>query len=277
MEVIENSGREFDCEFEAPIYQEDMHDEDECPPQPNSNENRQQDSNLKDTHLTADDAERIEIELKGLHDTYKTAIKTMKDTRHELDKEMTRQTPSNWELEHQQKRKSDNEEQIDQMTVAIASMKFQLPILRESCRLCPTGWVLMNSVCYYFAFSNVDGTKTWKRARNFCQDDGGDLVIMDSKDKVNLTVNALRNYYTDSTSPSSFWIGLNYIHEEETWKWLNGTSLAEGYWDDGEPTVSGTDACANVYPKQNFFKSWSSTLCNEKKKWICEKAPIIIS
>ena len=89
------------------------------------------DSKLRDTHLTTDDVERIENELNKLKDTYTTAIKTMKDTRQQLDNEMSRQTPTNWELEHQQKVKSGFEQEIDEMTVAIASMKSQLPVLRE--------------------------------------------------------------------------------------------------------------------------------------------------
>ncbi|XP_060938991.1 macrophage mannose receptor 1-like [Limanda limanda] len=313
MEVKGNTDGDFNIEFEMPIYQEDLHDEKEYPPHLNSNKKRQQVSmldmapgrhdrqavlslailaavllivdislgvyysKLTDTHLTTDDVERIENELNKLQDTYKTAIKTMADARHQLDKEMSRQTPTNWELEHQQKIKSGYEEEIEQMTVAIASMKSQIPVLRDGCRYCPMGWVFVNSACYYFSYSNRDGARSWQKAREFCQNDGGDLVIIDSKDKENSTVNALRNPYKGSRSSDAFWIGLRLIHEEKTWKWWDGTSMAEGYWDDLEPIYSGGEICATVNPRQNFFKAWSTTGCGSGRKWICEKAPTAVN
>lgn len=53
----------------------------------------------------------------------------------------------------------------------------------DGCKHCPPGWFLINSVCYYFSSSVRDGHKTWQKAREFCQVHGGDLLIIDSKDK----------------------------------------------------------------------------------------------
>ena len=53
----------------------------------------------------------------------------------------------------------------------------------DGCKHCPPGWLLMNSVCYYFSFSNKAGLKSWQKAREFCQMHGGDLLVIDSKDK----------------------------------------------------------------------------------------------
>lgn len=50
------------------------------------------------------------------------------------------------------------------------------------CTHCTPGWILMNSVCYFFYFSN-NGGKSWQSARQHCQTHGGDLVVLDSKDK----------------------------------------------------------------------------------------------
>lgn len=41
----------------------------------------------------------------------------------------------------------------------------------------------MNSVCYYFPFSNAAGLKSWQKAREFCRIYGGDLLVIDTKDK----------------------------------------------------------------------------------------------
>lgn len=74
-----------------------------------------------------------------------------------------------------------------------------------------------------------------------------------------------------------FWIGLRDVHEEGTWRWLDGTRLVEGYWKDGEPNDVNSEDCATVYPKENFFKAWNDNSCEVKHKWICEKAPTSMS
>ncbi|XP_062253296.1 CD209 antigen-like protein B [Platichthys flesus] len=313
MEVKGKTVGDFDGEFEMPIYQEELHDEEEQPPHFNSNEKRRQVSmlimapgrhdrqavlslailaavllivdislgvhysKLTDTHLTTYDVERIENELNQLQDTYETAIKTMSDARHQLDSEMSRQRPTNWELEHQQIIKSGFEKEIDEMTVSIASMKSQIPVLHDSCRYCPMGWVFVNSACYYFSYSQRDGARSWQKARQFCQDDGGDLVIIDSKDKENSTVSALQKQYRGSPTPDTFWIGLRLIRGEKIWKWWDGTSLAEGYWEDLEPIDSGGEICVEVFPRENFFKAWKTSGCGSGRKWICEKAPTAVN
>uniref|UniRef100_A0A8D3C291 C-type lectin domain-containing protein n=1 Tax=Scophthalmus maximus TaxID=52904 RepID=A0A8D3C291_SCOMX len=315
MEINENSGCNSDGGLNTLIYQEDLEDNEQYLSHPNSNQNRQQVSmfnvasgrhsrlvvvslallaavllivdislgvhynKLTDNHLTIDDTEHIENEMNKLQDTYKTAIETMKGAKKQLDSEMSRQTLTNWELQHQTKRQDKNVAQIDQLTQSIASMKSRLPMINDGCRHCPPGWFSINSVCYFFAFSNFAGSRTWQKAREYCQMHGGDLVVIDSKDKENSTINVLLTNNADSASTDGFWIGLRYFPEEESWKWLDGTALVEGYWNDGEPNDSSGDRepCAAVYPRENFFEAWSSVGCGLKKKLICEKAPTSIN
>lgn len=176
------------------------------------------DNQLKNIHLTLGDTEHIADELAKLQDTYKTAIKSMEGYKKQQDSEMSRQKQTNWELEHQTKRRTEYDAQVVKMTKDIAALRSHLPMIRESCftiivyhknvkstmmcfytfmcsccsllfslatdngcRHCTPGWILMNSVCYYFSFS--DKMASWKNAREFCQMYGGDLVVIDSKDK----------------------------------------------------------------------------------------------
>lgn len=229
---------------------------------------------LTDTHLTLDDTERISKELGDLQDTYKAAVETMKDARKQLDSEMSRQTQTNWEFEHQTKRSSDYKSQIETITKEIETMRSHLPMISNGCKHCPAGWILMNSVCYYFPLKS-DQVKNWKESRDFCQLHGGDLIIINSQDKENFTVNFLINH--KSTPPMGFWIGLRDLHEEGTWKWWDGTFLYEGYWHDGEPNNLHEEDCAAVYPIENFFKAWNDAGCGSRMKWICEKAPTAMS
>ncbi|XP_050934304.1 uncharacterized protein LOC108892423 [Lates calcarifer] len=303
MERRENSRCNSDGGFNTLICQEDLYDD------PPSNQNRRQVSmsnmipgrqgrlavvslalfaavllivdislgvhynRLTDTHLTIDDTEHIENELNKLQETYKTAIKTMKDAKKQVDSEMSRQTQTNWELEHQTKRTSDYEAQIKKITGDIASLRSHLPMIHDGCRHCPAGWLLMNLVCYYFPFSDGAGYKTWQKAREFCQMHGGDLAVIDNKDKENATVRVLINNHDASKNINGFWIGLRDLHEEGTWKWLDGTILVEGYWNDGEPNNQDNEDCAAIYPRSNPFKAWNDAPCNYNLKWICEMVP----
>lgn len=91
------------------------------------------DNKLTDTHLTLHDTEHISSELIKLQDTYKTAIETMKGAKKELDREMSRQTQTNWEFEHQTKRTKDYEVQIDQINKDLGTMRSHLPMISETC------------------------------------------------------------------------------------------------------------------------------------------------
>lgn len=233
---------------------------------------------LKGARLPLDDKESVSNELTKLQDTYKAAVETMKVHKKELESEKSRQTQTNWEFEHQMRRSTNYENQLVKLTKDVAALRQNFPLIKEGCRRCPPGWILMNSMCYYFPFSDINGYKTWKNAREYCQLYGGDLAVIDSKDKENSTVNYLINNLKEDSN-MGFWIGLKDSNEEGTWRWTNGTILVEGYWDDGEPNNNnnGAEDCAALYRKENFFMAWKDAQCETAIKWICEKAPTSMS
>uniref|UniRef100_A0A669BIL1 C-type lectin domain-containing protein n=1 Tax=Oreochromis niloticus TaxID=8128 RepID=A0A669BIL1_ORENI len=212
---------------------------------------------LTDTYFTLDDTERISKELIDLQDTYKTAVERMKSTKKRLNSNISHQKLTSWELEHQTKRRNDYKSQIEKITKEIETMRSYLPMLSKAC------------------FTIFISHKIVRESRDFCQLQGGDLIIIDSRDEEVY-------YYEDASgmmpqsnpkSPKAFWIGLSDVQEEGTWKWWDGTFLTEGYWNDGEPNDVSNEDCAALYPKANFFKSWNDVRCDTQMKWICEKAP----
>ena len=48
---------------------------------------------------------------------------------------------------------------------------------------CPSGFLLLNSSCYYFSYSDshesVAGLKSWQDSRSDCINRGADLVVID--------------------------------------------------------------------------------------------------
>nr|XP_046268894.1 C-type lectin domain family 4 member M-like [Scatophagus argus] len=312
MENRQNSGCNFDAGFNTLICEEDLHEEG-YPPNPFPQHGKRQVStyrtrpwrhcgpaevslallaavllmvdiglgvhynNLRDSHLTTEDIELINNEMFALQDTYKNAIKSMNNYKKQLDNEMSRQTKTNWEFEHQTKRTTDYKANIVKMTSDIAGLREHFPKIDYGCKHCPVGWIFMNSQCYYFPFSDADGQKPWQKAREFCQTHGGDLAVIDSKEKENSTVNHLLTKI-GFESGLGFWIGLRKSNEEGTWKWLDGTTLIEGYWMDGEPNNIDKEICVGVYSRKNMFKAWNDVRCEvTQMKWVCEKAPTSLS
>ncbi|XP_026166431.1 CD209 antigen-like protein E isoform X2 [Mastacembelus armatus] len=264
MEKPEMPRGNFDDGFNTLICQEELHNGDHIS-YPYSNLGNQQDNRLTDTHLASDKTQQV-------RDNNKTAIEILKK---QLKTELNRQKKTKWELDHQTRSKANNLAQIDKIKKDIASMKSHLPMIRNGCRHCPPGWILMNSMCYYFSFLESAGLKTWQKAREYCKLHKGDLAIINNQDKVNATVSVLINKQDPSKVSSGFWIGLSDMKEEGAWKWVDETILTEGYWKDGEPNDTNNEDCAAVYPVENFFQAWNDARCENAKKWICEKAPLL--
>lgn len=91
------------------------------------------DNDLKDTHLTPEDTERISQDLTALQDTYKAAIESMNDYMKQRNMEESRQTQTNWEMEHQTKRSTDYKKTVAKMTEDIASLRYHLPMTSKNC------------------------------------------------------------------------------------------------------------------------------------------------
>ncbi|XP_030247934.1 C-type lectin domain family 4 member M-like [Sparus aurata] len=231
--------------------------------------------------LTDGDRTLMDIsgEVSKLQASYNTAIQRRDEAKKQLAQAISEQQLIKWELEHEKRRTKDYEKQTDRIRMEIAALKSHMPMMKEGCRHCLPGWTYTNSLCYYFAFSETTSRRSWQEARLFCTRRGGDLAMVDSREK-HLAIIELLNNYQDPSRPishSGFWIGLRDVEEEGVWKWQDGTRLSEGYWNDGEPNNSGNEDCAAAYPRSNPYKSWNDAPCSYDLKWICEMAPRLTS
>uniref|UniRef100_A0A1A7WPF2 C-type lectin domain-containing protein n=2 Tax=Iconisemion striatum TaxID=60296 RepID=A0A1A7WPF2_9TELE len=230
-------------------------------------------NNLKDAHLTLGHVERIGKAMDELQQPQKSTVKPTVGAHKQLDSDEQDQQETTWELEHLTKTNKAYQAQIEEITKNNEYMKSHLPMIAGGCERCPSGWILMNSACYYFSISEAEGIKTWNQAREFCQIYGGDLLVIDSKDKQKAVVAHLVRNGKPTEVFTGFWFGLRDSHVEGKWKWLDGTDLVEGFWNDGEPNDINNEDCGAVYDRKNFFKAWNDVRCEVKLKWICEKAP----
>ncbi|KAG9259859.1 CD209 antigen-like protein D, partial [Astyanax mexicanus] len=119
------------------------------------------------------------------------------------------------------------------------------------------GWTYFRSSMYYLSAE----TKTWSEARQHCKEKGADLVIINSEEEQTF----LDEKYGET------WIGLTDQDIEGVWKWVDGSSLASGYWKSGEPNNYGDEDCVASGYKGWKTWSWHDFSCSYETHWICEK------
>lgn len=165
----------------------------------------------------------ISGEVSKLQASYNTAIQRRDEAKKQLAQAISEQQLTKWELEHEKRRTKDYEKQTDRIRMEIAALKSHMPMISESlflifffllilcfvtfyqihenwlnrqhimfpfslvteegCRHCLPGWTYTNSLCYYFAFSEAISRRPWQEARLFCTRRGGDLAVVDSREK----------------------------------------------------------------------------------------------
>ncbi|XP_016358506.1 CD209 antigen-like protein C [Sinocyclocheilus anshuiensis] len=100
--------------------------------------------------------------------------------------------------------------------------------------------------------------KSWTESRQDCKDRGADLIIINNREEQGLV---------KQLSVGTFvWTGLTDSDVEGRWKWVDGSTLASGFWGSGEPNGHRGENCVVSYASW-----WYDYPCNTAFKWICEK------
>ncbi|KAK2843592.1 hypothetical protein Q7C36_011807 [Tachysurus vachellii] len=216
----------------------------------------------------------ISSQLTQLQADHRSLTESKNALKNKHDEDVRKITTMQINLNRETRLKNDLNSQKQKLEEDKKKLQSQILNLEGNCGKCLPNWVLMNSTCFYFAVSSTTPRKGWDGGRDDCKKKGADLVVIDSKEKQEFIVESLKalrynlpfNYY------NGFWIGLKDDHTEGIWKWLNGTTLKEGYWMDGEPNDDRSiEDCAAVYPTNKPMKAWNDAPCSHPLKWICEK------
>ncbi|XP_060939324.1 C-type lectin domain family 4 member M-like [Limanda limanda] len=217
----------------------------------------------------------IHSEVAKLQAGYNAVIQKKIDAKKQLDRELGEQQRLKWDLEHQTKRSKDYEKQIHKIQDEVSELKSLIPLLSMSCRHCNPGWTFLHHRCYYFPFYELPRRRWWKDARQFCQNLGGDLAVIDTREKTVSITKLIKSHHDPERSiyQKGFWIGLSDSDEENIWRWPDGRILIESYWNDDEPNNRYNQDCGATYPRDNPFKAWEDNYCNDNMKWICEMDP----
>lgn len=104
--------------------------------------------------------------------------------------------------------------------------------------------------------------KNYLAAEAACLAKGGKMLSIHSlaiQDWTKTTAFAIAN--------KEWWIGLDDIDQEGTFKWSDGTPLDYTYWNDGEPNNAGNEDCANLPPWTGG--RWNDLPCDHVQPYVC--------
>ncbi|RVE67062.1 hypothetical protein OJAV_G00113620 [Oryzias javanicus] len=124
---------------------------------------------------------------------------------------------------------------------------------------CPEGWMRFRNRCYYKSTEK----KTWFDSRIFCQDNGADLVTINSKEE--------QEFVSEMNQNDESWIGVVSQWSEKSttkWKWVDGSPVLQQFWEKEFPKAQFNYYCAVAL---NAEGKWTQQYPIQDIYWICEK------
>lgn len=138
--------------------------------------------------------------------------------------------------------------------------------MTEAPVVCPVDWHLFNNSCYYISRT----TRDWTDSQSYCQSQGGHLAIIHTAEEQTFVWNLLPRAHWNA-----FWFGITDEHTEDHWKWVDGTPLVGGFWEDGEPNNHINEDCGYIVKTEVLervpIRSWYDAPCSMYWRFICEK------
>jgi hypothetical protein len=122
-----------------------------------------------------------------------------------------------------------------------------------------SGWLQYHGR-YYKVFQE---NQTWTYANTECKKYGGELV--------SFTDNSERSWVYNNFGYGEWWIGLNDITSEGTWKWTDGTPYSYTYWYSSRPDGGTGENCV-VFFRNNWVGGgyWDDRPCTDARYYMCE-------
>ncbi|CAJ1062861.1 C-type lectin domain family 4 member C-like [Xyrichtys novacula] len=138
----------------------------------------------------------------------------------------------------------------------------------KKCQPCQRGWVQFQGKCYLFYEKNYPWL-TWQDSRTYCQDEAGDLVVVNNPQEQEFISRHI-HYYHDTYH--GYWLGLQ-KSDTNRWQWVDGHYDTLGYW-----TEKGSQGpCGLMIPNKSLTASWYPAKCYFWNKFICESEALIWS
>ncbi|XP_050932944.1 L-selectin isoform X9 [Lates calcarifer] len=121
---------------------------------------------------------------------------------------------------------------------------------------------------YHYSNKAMD----WAQARQFCQENYTDMVVIQSQRENDHLVSLLPN----RISSPYYWIGITKNHKNETWRWIgnNSTWIGNQSWAEDEPNNNySNEFCVEIYVNKGKNRGkWNDEKCSNPKYAVCYKS-----
>ncbi|XP_041844073.1 asialoglycoprotein receptor 1-like [Melanotaenia boesemani] len=193
------------------------------------------------------------------------------DQKKNLETKIQRLETQNMKLETEKKKLTEQIQNMEAEMIQFNTSRAQWSINAycrqqdspRTCKTCESGWLHSQSSCYGVNDHDSAGQRNWEEARKDCRGKGSDLVVVaDDNEKKNISGNSWGSY-----GFRGYWIGLR--AKDGKWKWVDGSDLA----NTSRMTVPATDGRCVISVQH---EGWKSVSCDEKQRWICEKAALSV-
>ncbi|XP_012374553.1 CD209 antigen-like protein C [Dasypus novemcinctus] len=124
------------------------------------------------------------------------------------------------------------------------------------CRPCPWNWEFFQGSCYFFSWTKG----IWKASESACERLGTQLVIINNAEEQEFL-----KFWTIRRN-TRIWIGLSDHHVEDSWHWVDNSSVQLSFWMEGEPNNHENEDCVEL-----TNDGWNDNKCTVENFWICEK------
>lgn len=101
---------------------------------------------------------------------------------------------------------------------------------------------------------------TWHQARDHCEQLGGHLAIVTSKEE--------SDFVARLASGNDAWLGATDAHKEGDWRWLDGTELLYKHWQDGQPDDWQNEDCLEI--RNVYGNKWNDRTGEALHWFVCE-------
>ncbi|XP_041665869.1 C-type lectin domain family 4 member F-like [Cheilinus undulatus] len=132
--------------------------------------------------------------------------------------------------------------------------------------ICPPDWQIFNDSCYFISRNS----RSWPESQSFCESKGAHLAIIHTPEEQTFLWDLLpRGHW------NAYWFGITDGHTEDVWKWVDGTPLVGGFWEEGEPNNHINEDCGYIVKtyvlERVAIRSWYDAPCSMYWPFICEK------
>lgn len=131
---------------------------------------------------------------------------------------------------------------------------------------CPSGWFQYGYRCYKIYGYSQSEQRSWYDARDSCQAQDGELVIIHSQEIQSFIITKMKQVNFE------VYIGLSDITDNQRFRWVDGTAVDYTNWDGREPNESGGEEdCVEMLWKNEAVGRWNDIPCDTISGYMCQR------